>query len=361
MKFHHKIIYLVIFLTSLPLFAREDIIPGSRYTSGRGAALGDAFLPLADDVPSGLFYNPAGLGKVRHLEVEPLNFSGYFNSGFLSTLSGSSVGATSLSSIAPTLQSNVGQNVGVGGAFIPSVGFPGFHFGILVQTQLGAKANSGGTITYRSLYQFIPAMGTAIRIANGIIRIGYSLQMVNQASGNPTVSASSALGYDKGLSQGTALSHNFGLALTAPMQFLPSLNFVARNVFGANFMPFTVLNFANSPSGVPATEPMTVDGSLSIQPRLGRGVSLNLVLEGRDLLNTTNLPWLTRVALGAELVIQNRVFLRGGWGSGYPSAGLGVRSKTSEISFSWFSEELGSQYALQRDQHFMIHYQIRAF
>src|SRR4051812_28774831 len=80
--------------------AREDLIPGSRYTSGRGAALGDAFLPLGDDAAAGLFYNPAVLGKLRKTELEALNFSVYGNSNFFSSAGTNSYNVTNLGSYA---------------------------------------------------------------------------------------------------------------------------------------------------------------------------------------------------------------------------------------------------------------------
>ena len=45
-------------------------MPGARYLSARGAALGDAMLPWGDDGASGLFYNPASLGKIRNTKLD---------------------------------------------------------------------------------------------------------------------------------------------------------------------------------------------------------------------------------------------------------------------------------------------------
>src|SRR5256885_561612 len=66
--------------------ARQDLIPGSRYTSGRAAALGDAFLPLGEDGAAALFYNPAAIGKLKGPTIEPLNLSIYGDLGYFSSL-----------------------------------------------------------------------------------------------------------------------------------------------------------------------------------------------------------------------------------------------------------------------------------
>src|SRR5690242_14671582 len=83
-------------------YAREDLIPGSRYTSGRAAAMGDAYIPLADDVASGLFYNPANLAKVLKTQFEPFNASFYSNVGNIPNI-GNGTQVTSLSGNLSTL------------------------------------------------------------------------------------------------------------------------------------------------------------------------------------------------------------------------------------------------------------------
>src|SRR5215210_8842042 len=135
--------------------AREDLIPGSRYTSGAGAAMGDAYLPIGKDIGSGLFYNPANLGRLRGFQVEPLNFSLYLNGPLIDHFGPSSTGVTNLASYVPKLQANPGERQGVGYSYLAAVGFPGLAIGLLYQTEIAGVANSDGTISYRSNYQII--------------------------------------------------------------------------------------------------------------------------------------------------------------------------------------------------------------
>lgn len=322
--------------------------------------MGDAFLPFGDDAAAGLFYNPADLGKIRKTEFEPINLSFYGDGGYFSSLDSNFYNVWNLNSYSSTVQKNSGKMLGAGASLLPNIGFKGFSFGILGQSQLAAKA-SGSSVTYQSLYQIIPAIGTGFRLANGIIRIGYSLQWVNSAAGTYTSATTSGLAYNQNLTQGSALSHNFGLAITVPIAFLPSLNAVVRNAFGAHYVPFVMLQMASGSTGTPATEPMTFDASFSIQPRLGRGVSINLSVEDRDITNQANAIFMAHLAVGIELVFGEKFFIRGGYGSGYPSAGLGIRGKSTEFSLAWFTEELGTSYLQQGDNRFMLQYQIKAF
>ncbi len=342
--------------------ARQDLVPGSRYTSGRGAALGDAFLPLADDGASALFYQPAAIGKLRQAQVEPLNFQFYGNSDFMRTASTDFYGAPSLGGYLPRLQANPGMLVGTGAAIAPTFYTRGIAFGVLVNTQMLGRANSDGSVYHRSLYQLVPTIGTGVRLAGGIVRLGYSLQWVNQASGDYTSDPTETdHHYTANLAQGSMLSHNVGFALTLPYEFLPALNFVGRNLFSTGFGSYSLFGFARDPGGVPTTEPMSFDASFSIQPRMGRGSHINLVVQYRDITNTSGMSILGRAVGGIELAIRDQLFFRGGWGSGYPSAGLGFKRKATQFSFTWYSEELGSAYHTLRDMKFLLHYQIGIF
>lgn len=349
-------------LQSCSAWARQDIVPGSRYTSARAAAMGDAALSLGDDGASGLFVNPALLARVGGPQVEGLNLSFYANAASAGMMSYDFYKMASLSSYLPALQSHPGEYAGAGFSLAPTAYMKGFAFGVLMNTQLGAVVQDDGSVRYRSLYQFIPSVGTGIRLAGGIVRIGYSLQWVNQASGDITVPQSAdPLGYNQGLGQGAALSHNVGFSLTLPIRLLPSFNLVARNILDATFREFTLLPLARNTSGVPPSERTTYDASFSIQPKVRGGHHMNLMVVYRDLSNVSQVSYLGRLAAGAEINVRDRFYLRGGWGSGYPSAGLGLKQNRSEFSLSWFSEELGAGYHSLRDVRYLLQYQVRAF
>ncbi len=323
--------------------------------------MGEAYLPMADDGASSLFYNPAGFGKIRKLGVEAMNFQVQLNSQYTSHFDTNFYKVTSLSSYAPALAKMSGAFPGISTAYVPTMAFRGFGFGILFENRLAATS-SNGTIRYRSRYSMIPAVGGALRLASGVLRIGYSLQWVNQVSGDRTVSATAnPLGYNQGLAKGSALSNNFGLALTLPFAYLPALNVVARNVGSATYRAFTVLPAGQNTVGVPTADPMTLDASVSFQPKTGAGGGFNLVFEGRDLTNQSAIAILSRLAAGSEFTFREKFAIRLGIGSGYPTAGIGLRTSQADFSLSWFSEETGSSFRSERDSRFMMQYQVRAF
>ncbi len=349
-------------LQSTSAFARQDVVPGSRYTSARAAALGDAFLPIGDDGAAALFYNPAVMGKLRGVKLEPMNISLMGNSGFASGLGLNSFKITSLSSNLSNLQSSPGVFQGVGATILPTYYTRFFSVGLLAQEEFVASYTTSGNVRYKSNYQLIPALATGVRLAGGIVRLGYSIQWVNKAEGDVTVPTDTdPLGYNQSIAQGSGFSHTVGGSLTLPITYLPQFNVVVRNALNTVYMDTMLYKFTTTSSGTPATELMTFDGSLSIQPKIGSGVYSNLILQYRDFTNRSGVSLFGRLCAGAEISFRDVFFLRGGWGSGYPSAGIGLRRRQGEFSFTWYSEEIGSSYLEQRDPRYLLQYQVRAF
>ncbi len=338
--------------------ARGDLILGSRYTSARAAALGDSAFTLGEEMASGLFYNPANLAKIRKYNFEGLNYSIQGSTPWVSNFSTNSLGILNLNSFAPTMITNSGQRFGAGWSFFPTMSLPYLTFGVLAQSEFSGRYNGNNTLTYRVVSQLIPSVGVGFRLFDGVLRVGYSLQFVNEAVGNPTVSTQSALNYGNGLSQGSALSHNFGLSLVIPSALLPTFSVIARNAFNANYGSFSLFQFTQSSTGVPATESMTLDGALAFNLRMTSGVTTHWSIAYRDIQDLSNCPGLmAHLGAGVELAFLDSFFMRLGIRTGYPSAGLGIKKPGTEISLAWYTEEVGTHYLDQGDSKFIFQYQ----
>lgn len=346
--------------------ADDNYIPGSRYTSARAAAMGDASLPLGEDGSSGLFDNPADLAKIKKPQAE-LNLGlsgdlGYFK--LLNTSSLNSANPISLNTYQPILSASPGSIGGASGILLPNFYMKDLAVGMMFQYQTAAVVNANGTTTYHSVYELIPAVGGALRLASGIVRIGYSLQWVNVAEGAVTIPAgtsSTSMAWNNSLEQGSGFSSTAGIAITLPVDYLPSINLVGRNLLNTTYSSSTIYSFTPNSTGAPTTQMMSFDGALSFQPRLGQGAFVNFVAEYKDITNQSQQIFFAHLATGIEFSFRDQFFLRGGFGEGYPSAGFGLRKKTGEFSLTWYTEELGTTYLQQGDTRFLFQYQVRLF
>lgn len=357
-----------IFLQFLPILlaagsahAWESLIPGSRYISARAAALGGAFLPLGDDGASALFYNPAVVGKIRGLQAEPMNLTMIGNGALGDYIGLNSYKIYSLSAYQPTLTLAPNSFQSVAAQYAPTFSGKYFALGMLLSDDFGAMSDADANVHYRTRFQFIPAAAVGVRLAGGIVRLGYSFQYVYKAEGDISVPAGETLGYNRSLSQGSGLSHTLGAALTLPLTYLPQFNIVARNMGGVVYSPRSLIPFASNSPGAPATEYMTLDASLSLQPKIDSGVFANFLIEYKDLTAVSGASIFGRLCGGMEVSLRDFLILRGGWGQGYPSAGIGFKMKKGEFGFAWYSEEIGNTYHGQRDVRYMVQFQMRAF
>ncbi len=348
-------------LTSSVWASGGDRIPGSRYTSGRGAALGDAYIGLADTVADSLFYNPAGLGKVHDLTIEPLNVQAQSNPQISTGFGSDFYKFQDLSKYESNLiQYQDRGRPGAGFAVLPAFGFRGFGAGLLYQARL--MAESDGTNTrYRSNYQLIPSAGYGLRLASGILTVGYVIQWVNQASGDVTVPAGTRpMGWSRGLAEGKGFSHNLGMRLTLPYQYQPTFSLVARNIGGLTLTGKPIMSLSESPSGSIPPEKTSVDASAGVLVKISGGLQLATHVAIRDALNSSETDALRHISAGMEFMAYDRFFLRGGYGSGYPSAGLGLRTSRAEVNFAWFSENIGTGSQASRDIRYLFQFMFRA-
>ncbi|MFZ9595626.1 MAG: hypothetical protein ACO3A2_06055 [Bdellovibrionia bacterium] len=340
---------------------RDDVIPGSRYVSARGDALGDALIAVGDDLASGLFYNPAQLSRIRLFEYELLNWSGTVNLNLLKTFNLGTPEAGFPGSLLPSISTLTDQYVGGGGSAFMGVGMRGLALGVLVDTQFASRLNSDQTVSYRSRYQLIPAMGWGFQLFRGILRVGYSLQVVGVAQNSGTTQGTTSFSYLDGALQGTTLSSTFGLSMVLPVSGSPGFHAVARNAFPTEYSPNVLYRFTNSPSGVPATDVTTFDAAFSLRPHFGRNAALNLLAQLRDATNTSVTSLDQRMAYGAELSFRNWLFFRGGLRGRHLSAGLGFKRAKSELSFAYSTVDVGTSQSSVADSRLMVQFQIRGF
>jgi hypothetical protein len=192
---------------------------------------------------------------------------------------------------------------------------------------------------------------------------------VNKAAGDVSVPLASATSWRAGLAQGSGFSSNIGVSVRLPWATLPSFHFVIYNFISTPYIGFTLNPYATSSSGVPATDPMTMDFSFSLSPKLGKGFTWNTALLWRDILAASQASIVRRITWGNEIDYRQKFFVRMGlqvqpapqvlFTYIWPSFGIGFRTKYSEAGISWFCEDIGTAALSEYDQRFMLQYQLR--
>ncbi len=305
--------------------------------------------------------NPAGIAKISGFHFEPLVLQGQLNKTLTTDYLKNSATIYDLNVMKDSLMAQPGLQPGGSFSIFPNFGFRGFAAGVLYQRRVLATYD-GTNIIGKSSSQFIPTVGGGFRLASGVLRFGYSLQWVNQASGTvKSLPTDSNIAFGRSIGQGSGFSHNAGFALTLPYRYLPVLTGVARNIGGLKFTQPSVVHFTKDPSGRPANEVASYDAGLGWIYKGPLGLKLSFQGMMRDLTNTTDSTFLKRGAVGMEIEIFWSIKLRGGYGSGYPSAGVGFDFLRSALDMSWMSEDIGTRSSPVRDQRYILQYAFRIF
>jgi len=350
-----------LFLGTVAL-AWDTPIPGARYQSVRALSMGNAYIEMADDAATGLFYNPAGIAKIRGFQFEPFNLGVQVDPGFVSSASTESIQFPTFSSYKSRIDRTPGVRHGASMSVAPAIAFRGFAIGVLYQQSASAILEDNATYSIRGHRELVPAVGFGLRLASGVIRIGYSGQYVSKTEGEDSgVDPSTSRNWHDGFASGAGLSHNAAVAFTLPYSFAPSFNFVARNIGGLSFTQSPLMALAASSVGSPSTVPGTYDAAYGMHFKLTNGGVIHVAAEYRDILGASGMPLLTKIGLGVEADINGRFQFRGGVNTGYISYGVGYRTGKQEFHLGYFIDERGAGFWSNGDPRWMLQWEGRLF
>ena len=322
-------------------FARDYYDTQTRYVSPASEEMAGITLPIADEVGNSLMNNPAAMAKYSGFKAEPLNMSFTANSNTLGNLPDTQLKAFSLGGLSTTMNktANVGSEFGMGFSNMMAFSWGGLGIGLLTQ-EFSRAVSDGTNDKYQVVSQMVPTVGYGFGIARNIIRLGYSLQYVNETTGKGTSAANSSASFLQGLQKGSGLSHNVSVDFAFPFSNLPTFSVIARNLGGLHFIPTSLWPRGSFSTGAPTDELMTVDLSFDFQVRLSGTLKLHYYSEYLDLTNHDPIPGLFyKIKQGLELNLSQSLVLRGGiTGILEKSAGIAYRGDSSEIGLAYYHE-----------------------
>lgn len=341
--------YLIILLLLFPLQSRaiiefEDAAFPELVTSARALGLGNVYMSKVDDSWAS-FYNPAGLGTVRHLITQIANVHLEVNNGFLDATSGEgsftkNAGNFSKAMSATGMKELLVENPGVLShtkySLFPNITYRGLTLGYMyTKTNRARLESASADLEFAERLDYGPVLAFSFSLFGGIIKFGASAIYLTREQLQKDFAPTDEVEIEKDVDyQGGNMTYvTVGGRITLPFKWLPTFSGVLRNGAGVEF---------SNPeySGVPDPIPRTMDASFSLTPFTGRTSRLHFEVGMKDIRNFyTNVPQQRKMGLGVELDWRRMMFFRMGYGDGWGSGGIGVRAKSFVFDLTSYAVE----------------------
>ena len=310
-------------------------------TSARALAMGNAYISKVDDAWSA-FYNPAGLGTVRESSLQLANAHLEASQGLLSTISDGpayKIPKNYLDSYkSQKLREELAKDPGTLSHSRINL-FPNFTaryitLGYLFSQRNRAIVNKDAANTFELAERrdHGPVMALNASLFGGVLKFGVSgvylfrRELYKSVGPNDPISINDSVDYKTG--QGLQLTA--GTRLTLPFTYLPAFSAVLRNASNKGWENV-------KDGGAPDKIKQTIDVGFSITPQIGKTTRLHMEVDLKDLNDAYDTSSKRRIAAGMELDFNRRIFLRAGYGDGWGSGGIGVRSRTFILDLTTYA------------------------
>ncbi len=340
-------IVLLVFLSekSKAALSFSDAIFPELIVSGRALAMGNAFIGRVDD-SSAVFYNPAGLGTVRHPHVHLSNFHFEVNRGWMDVSTGGGLtdiitglpNGFKLDGLRKNLLNNKGKIVHSRFHMAPNLTSRYFSAGFLLSQRTKATIGTaaGDQFEYADRLDYGPYAAVNLSIAGGVVKIGVAGFFLRREEAIGSSDTDLELKLESGdFNKGVALIINSGAKLTLPIVWLPTIAINMHNL--------TQATFSASGAGAPTEVPSAIDAGFAITPNIGKNSRLHIEANYKDLFSaTSDVSVLRKILLGVELDFFRTFYFRLGYGDGFGSAGFGIKSRKLEFDFTTYAVDTTS-------------------
>ncbi len=337
------------FVFSIPAYSIdfEDAIFPELATSGRALAMGNAFISKADDA-SAAFYNPAGLGSVRFAHLHLSNFNLEVNKGLIDAGTGGAISKAasnvtkmfSLDGTRSVLKDQLGKIAHSRFHMLPNFTSRYFSAGYLLArrsraTVVSLTSNTG--FEYADRLDHGPYAALNFSLFGGIFKAGASVIFLNRkeliGSASPTATLSLS---DSSYQKGNAFIVTAGGRFTIPIVFLPTFSATLHNALNQGFGN-------GSGAGVPSNIKPSLDVGFSITPQISNASRIHFEMNYKDLTGKfSGISSTRRFLMGMELDLARLFFIRAGYGDGFGSFGLGVKTPKVEFDITTYAVDTTS-------------------
>lgn len=354
---------ILLFLVSVPAWADldfEDAAFPEFVTSARALAMGNAYICKVDDSWSA-FYNPAGLGTVRKPALHLFNLQLESSTAYMKAVGGGPAddipGNFSDSfdgqKMREMLVGNEGKLSHMRANFFPNFTIRGMTLGYLFSQRNRAiidKESDGGNYEVAERRDHGPVFALNLPMFGGIFKVGASAVYLMRRELYKSFGPSDTVQIDEDVDykSGKGVQLTAGARLTLPVAALPTLAAVLRNATQNDWEGVKY-------GGAPTLIRQTLDLGASITPQISKATRLHMEINFKDLNDAYNTDSKRRIGAGIELDINRRIFLRGGYGDGWGSGGIGVRSRSFIFDFSTYAvDRSNDKFREEEDRRFVL-------
>lgn len=354
-----KGLFFFIFI-SFNVFAGVDFNDGINpelAPSGRALAMGNAFTSSVDDAMAS-FYNPGGLGSIKHGHFHLSNVHLEFNKDWLDLgtegkiieIPGQFINSLSLNGIRENMLEHKGMTAYNRFSFIPNFTNRYFSLGYLYNRQVKGRIEKGTDVfEFADRLDQGPYGSLNFSFNGGILKFGITAIYLTRTELMDDVDANTEFSLDTNTYKtGSRILYITGGRLTLPIMWLPTLSVTVHNALDARFD-------GDKADGISQLERNTVV-AFSIKPRISNSITMLLEMDYRDVSNQYGDISLSRkISLGGEFGFYNTIFLRFGYSDGFGSFGLGLKSQRLEFDLTSYAiDKTASEFRGQEDRRFAL-------
>jgi opacity protein-like surface antigen len=327
----------------------------------RPLAMGNAFVAVADDYNS-LFYNPAGLARLKDWEGEFFNPYAEISNNTIqaypdfSKLLSSSTG--DIDSVLDFLQKNTGKTEHFAAGLTPHLVFPGFGFGlgadldasVVIHRDITADVDFGPTIiapvaVAKSFFEDRLSVGAGVKfIVQGGINHEFSINDIQAFTSNSGSSTSGSGGTSTGpklsdfVEGGYGVGADVGFLFTPIKTMSPTLGVSITDVGGTPFL--SKFNVNGEATALPEARLPSVNAGVSLKPWEAHNMYL-LTAADADAVNQP-VHYSKKFNLGAEWGYGSIIKVDAGLHQGEFSGGFSFDVLLFTLRFVTYTEQLGT-------------------
>ena len=319
----------------------------------RPLAMGNAFVSVADDY-NAIFYNPAGLARLKDWSGELINPSFEYSKNLPSAIHDATNlannSSNSAQSVLDLLEKQTGQNYHVGLGWTPHLIFKNFGFGLSLQfvgdmefhrypsvdIDLGPRVILPISFAHNFLEDRLSVGFTVKGRASGGIDHEFSIQDIEafQSTGK----SSNSTDLTDFVEGGTAVGADAGILFTPIKYMEPTLGISITDIGGT---PYKVYNVGGKTKiGAPAPVPTSVNVGVSCKPWSTDGAYLLTAMD----MDSINQPYSfsKKWNAGMELGLGSILKIETGLHQGYLTGGMQFDVGLLSLKVISYSEELGA-------------------